>query len=450
MRFRLGWVGLLAPALVVVVALTALLPRPGGRPGPLWERVTSWIGPGSQEVVPSPPERVPEAVPGGGSSARPPDSAPAQPSAAAALPVASPYRWAATRAGDAVRLTGHVPSESARAEVLAAARRIAPQGELEDRMEAAGGLDPRLDYGALTTFALAQLRELRSGSIELSDTVLSARGAARDRSAVAALRSAMEREVPGGVSVGKVEVSAPPIEPFPFTARRGPGLISIGGYLPDERARAEILALVRRRFLTEQVVDESRLGDGARPDFVRGVLFGLEQLAQLAAGEVAISDASLRVLGEALYEQAAEQTRRMIASAPPGWKVSAEITTSLSGLRVGAEVCQERLQRRLAQTRLRFDGAEIARESHPVLDDLAAIVRRCDARIEVAGQAVIGETDRDLALARAKAVSAYLVAGGVEATRVSAVTQGLTQAPAPSDPEEAKRGGVELLAKASL
>ena len=450
MKFRLAWLGLLPLAIVLGLAGEALIVSdPSSGTVPLWRRLAGWTGaPAPREALPIPAEPAPMA------GARPDEPAIATATPRAELPVARPFTFSATRAGERLRLTGYVPSEAGRAELLAHARRILPTVEVEDGTQAAAGLDPDIAFDKLAAFTLEQLRELRSGTVELGATILSVRGEARDRTSIAAVRRALEQDLPAGTGAGEIALSAPSIAPFPFRARREAGSLVLGGYLPDETAKADLLDLVRRRFLSEAIRDEVRLADGAHAGFVRGVLFGMEQLSGLAAGEIAISDASLRIAGEAIYEQAAERLRQAIASAPPaGWQVSAEIRTRPSGARVDADLCQERIARRLEGAPIRFegDGAELARESIRVLDDLAAIAKRCEARFEVAGHTGPGdaERNRELSFRRAKAVVDHLVKAGVDAGRLRAAGYGDAQPLAPNTSEEnkARNARVELLAK---
>ena len=57
-----------------------------------------------------------------------------------------------------------------------------------------------------------------------------------------------------------------------------------------------------------------------------GARFALEQLSFLATGEVILRDKSIRLSGEGLYSETAEQTCAKFASlAPGGWNGTASI-----------------------------------------------------------------------------------------------------------------------------
>src|SRR5829696_3826106 len=64
------------------------------------------------------------------------------------------------------------------------------------------------------------------------------------------------------------------------------------------------------------------------PDRREAARLALGQLAQLASGEATVAGTSLRIRGDALYAQAAEDIRHKTGrNAPAGWAASAEIRT---------------------------------------------------------------------------------------------------------------------------
>ncbi len=114
--------------------------------------------------------------------------------------------------------------------------------------------------------------------------------------------------------------------PFHFSAKRVPGAIVLSGLYPDEATREQVRRMVEERFFEERIVDEARLGPGAPPNFLAGVRAGLDQLSHLASGEASVTGASLRLTGEALYEETAERMRASTAKlTPKGWTVVADI-----------------------------------------------------------------------------------------------------------------------------
>jgi hypothetical protein len=242
-------------------------------------------------------------------------------------PLVRPYTWTATSSEAAIALAGHVPSEAARRAAVAAARQAFPEKQLVDRLQPASGVPHNLDFDATVRFALTQLAQLRAGAADLVDVRLNFRGDATDRETLAVVRAALQSGPPPGLHAGSVAITLSKPSPYTFRARRDAGVLTLTGYYPNTETRAAIQHLIGERFLTEQVVDRLRPADGAPQNYLAGVSFGLEHLSRLASGEVAVSGTSLRLSGEALYPQTAEQTMRTLAALSlRGWSGKAEVT----------------------------------------------------------------------------------------------------------------------------
>jgi hypothetical protein len=131
----------------------------------------------------------------------------------------------------------------------------------------------------------------------------------------------------------RVAPPAPPapavaLGPYRFSARREAGTLVLSGTVPDAATRDDIVRLAREQFFHERVVDETHVAAGAPPRFRDGARLALGQLAQLASGEATLAGTSLRIRGDALYAQAAEDIRHKTGrNAPAGWAASAEIRT---------------------------------------------------------------------------------------------------------------------------
>jgi hypothetical protein len=152
-----------------------------------------------------------------------------------------------------------------------------------------------------------------------------------DPETLAKLRAALQAVSPGAQESSEAVIPERP-SPYTFRARREAGTLTLTGYYPDNSALAAIHQLIRARFFSEQVVDKLRAGDGAPRNYLAGVSFGLEHLARLASGEVAVSGTALELNGEALYEQTAEQIVRAVpAMSVRGWSGKAEVRLRPSG-----------------------------------------------------------------------------------------------------------------------
>src|SRR5512147_3080386 len=81
-----------------------------------------------------------------------------------------PFVFSASRSGERIVLSGAVPSESVRAQVLQAARSI-PNARPVDQLRVAGGA-PSPVFGDIAAAAVADLREMRDGQVRIVDNQL--------------------------------------------------------------------------------------------------------------------------------------------------------------------------------------------------------------------------------------------------------------------------------------
>ncbi len=89
---------------------------------------------------------------------------------------------------------------------------------------------------------------------------------------------------------------------YEWTAMRRDNRIRLNGYVPSEKARLDILGMVKANFPGQQVDDQLKLARGAPPldAWLGGIGFGLKQLAQLKQGQVDIEPTNhLTITGEA-------------------------------------------------------------------------------------------------------------------------------------------------------
>ena len=135
-------------------------------------------------------------------------------SAKITAPAVSPYTWSAQFAGGQLVLSGHVPGDSARAELLAAAA-TAPAGtDIVDRMEPAEGAPA--GWPGVAVALVKELVRLQSGSIELKDTALTVGGIAADEAQAQAVRDGLRAAVAAPFKLNdQIRVREPKVEPKP-------------------------------------------------------------------------------------------------------------------------------------------------------------------------------------------------------------------------------------------
>ncbi len=117
------------------------------------------------------------------------------------------------------------------------------------------------------------------------------------------------------------------VERFEWSAIRRDGRIRIDGVVPTERARSDVLGMIKAIFPSIEVDDRTKLARGAPPIdiWLGGVGFGLKQLASLKQGRVDIENTSLSVSGDAIDAGNYRRVRHALAGRlPQGIRLKAE------------------------------------------------------------------------------------------------------------------------------
>lgn len=239
-------------------------------------------------------------------------------------PVASPFFWQAVRDGDAVKLTGYVPSEAARAEVLAALRTAVPGARVTDDMRLADGAPATDMWLKAVRYAGQLLSALPQGRAALSDSTLTAEGMAPGFAAYDALAAA-RRAPPEGFQITRFVVEPPRVSPFFTTITRDGDSVRLSGHLPSEEARKLVTDAVRGAFPGVSLVDEARLASGGpKSDAWAGAVhFAVAQLARLRGGTAQLTGADVSLSGEAMDSAAYVTLMQAVRTAADGLVVEA-------------------------------------------------------------------------------------------------------------------------------
>lgn len=179
-----------------------------------------------------------------------------------------------------------------------------------------------------------------------------------------------------------------------FVARRD-GRVRLGGLVPNEKTRREIMGLARATFPSYEIVDRMTLARGAPSldTWLGGVGFSLKQLALLKAGSVRLEMTEMTVVGEAFDAAGYRAVKTALATGlPPGISLKAD--------RVEAPFASPYAwTARLADGQLEIRGAVM---SEKVRDDLLTAARRAmpNAKLVDATQPARGEPEGWEAVAR--------------------------------------------------
>lgn len=426
------------------------------------------------EVVPLMP--VPQAV------AAPVPKAPV-------IPVERPYKWQAVKSADTVVLSGAVPSEAARNAVAAAARLAAKGAKFVDEMKIASGLPGGVDFAAATTFAAAQLGQLRSGTVKIIDAQLTIDGEALDAASYKAVSNSTAGALPGGLKLDQATILPPRVVDYVWSAKREGQTLVLTGYFPDEPTRQTLASALEQRFANFKITNRTSIASGAPQGFAPAMAMGLDQLARLDQGSATVAGSRLTVTGtapsatiagevtDALRKLAGGVTTEANVSfrpapvaaspvapapvipqpppaaptvaappsaitaplvpatvAPPIVKVPAEIAAPAASTPPGpSSTCFVDLTAMLKQRRINFQSsrADMITSSAKAVSDIAGVLKRCpELKIEVAGHTDgtgSEAVNQSLSLQRAEAVAKVLIQAGVDAARVTTAGYGATR-----------------------
>jgi len=354
------------------------------------------------------------------------------------VPELKPFAWSATLDDAGVQLAGGVPLPALRQTLIDAAKHAA--NGVTDEMEYGRGAPARFD--AMSTLGLAQLEKLSQGKVSITDDKVSITGLAKDVAARDAVTNAL-RNLPEGFSLIENGVKAPP---YLFSATKdASGTLTLNGTVPDEASHQNILAAVKRTFFADKIVDNLNVAAGAPANFGDAAIALLNQLARLGSGSLSLSDADAVLKGDALYGRAAEQIKTALAGAlPSGISATTQVTVKPPEAALDGPGCQRLFVALLGRGKILFETgkAVIDRDSAAILDNLVAAALRCpSAKIEISGHTDSSgsdETNMELSRARAQAVVDYLVAAGIEGSRLTAAGYGKDKPVASNDTEEGR------------
>ncbi len=237
------------------------------------------------------------------------------------------YDWAATKREGRVRLSGLVPNEKTRREIIGIARATYPSNEIVDRLTLARGA-PALDiWLGGVGFALKQLALLKTGTIRLEGTELTVTGEAVDAGTYRTLKGALASGLPPGISLKADRVEPPVVTPYVFTARLADGQLDLRGAVPGDQARADLLGALRQQSQQVRVTDGMTPARGEPDGWMAAAQVVLRELLQLEEGTAEIRDQTITLTGVAIREATADDVRaKLKEDIPAAYRMVDRIT----------------------------------------------------------------------------------------------------------------------------
>ena len=213
----------------------------------------------------------------------------------------SPYAFHVKRSEAGIELSGGVPDAALRERLVTEAARFVPPEQVEDRLRLAAGAPE--GFAAAASHLLATLGPIESAEGSLSGRRFTAFASPRDTAAYNRVLAAL-RAPPSGYRSSDLQVLPPRIEPFVWTARRDAGGLALGGAVPSEEKRAELLKLAEELLPDVPVRDAMQTARGLDRsiDFLATARSAFDILERLTAGEAQIADRRFTLNGETVVK----------------------------------------------------------------------------------------------------------------------------------------------------
>jgi outer membrane protein OmpA-like peptidoglycan-associated protein len=361
-----------------------------------------------------------------------------------------PLRWSATLEGGHLALSGLVRDEAARAEVLALARQLMPGAAISDGLTLEPNLSQTPDPSASTRVLLEALAGMTQGSASIQGQQAQLSGAVSDTEALRRLNAVLARNaLPGGLELGG-GITRIALRPYGLTASVDRTGVTFTGALPDEAARAALLAAVEASPLTGKLTDETRIVPGAPAGFAAAAREAVTSLLRLDLGTARLSEQGLLLQGLTCRDLIKTEVETSIASRlPPGVAGRAEIALRQTGCVIDPpNTCQADLDALTRRNTVLFAQGAYAVTLDPATDrvigEVFAILKQCPtSRITIEGHTNDDGQRRgfdNLALSerRAARVRDELVGRGVDPVQLDARGYGPERPLSPHGTDEAR------------
>ncbi len=224
-----------------------------------------------------------------------------------APPTIDPYLWSAKSNGSQVVIGGFTPSEQARSNLGAGAKRLFTKAEVTDKSELASGAPEGFEKATL--IALSQLSLLRSGAADIKGRDFTFSGEAADEAAAAAVRKTIKSDVPQNYKITEQIRYPKPVQAsagYTISIVNDGTAIEVSGNVPSEAARAALVDAVKARFPGRTVTDKLQVVPGAPDGWQQCIIAGLAPLPRLTSGKTILIDRKLSVTGETTNYGAAQ------------------------------------------------------------------------------------------------------------------------------------------------
>ena len=289
-------------------------------------------------------------------------------------------------------------TEQTRDEILSAAAAV---GTLPERPTCLIGLGvPSPNWSKAVGIALEGVKAMGGGALTFSDADITL--VAPDTTSQAVFDRVvgdLDATLPEVFSLNailtkKAEVADAEQEVREFTATRSPeGLLQMRGRLPDDGAETIVGSFARAKFGSGQVYLATRDDESLPADWSVRVLAGLEALAMLDHGSLAVYEEMIELRGTSGNKSAYDELSQLLAnklSDTDQFEVNVrydELLDKTLNIPTPQE-CVDRINAILAAGKIAFEpsSAEISASAEATIETIANIAQQCDrVQMEIGG-----------------------------------------------------------------
>jgi OOP family OmpA-OmpF porin len=326
--------------------------------------------------------------------------------------------------GDAVSVGGRVPSADVSDALVAAAAEQYGENRVVNAIVVDENVETRPWLGRIKN-VFQYLGELRSGGFTADENSFVLDGDVTSES----IRARIEQDVALVFDdtlpvTSNLEIAVLPTPTF--HAESAAGVITLRGTIPDEGRATRIVDATRRLHSGSTIINELVVAEVAGPDWLDSIGGLLDVATRLDPWTIDISDGQVTITGLTLDEDAVAAIPVLVEEV-----IGAQLSVS-TDIQVNPAALAIQLTQALAGSELFAPkGATLTTEGRAILDQAIEILNvNPDGNLVVAAHTDDqGSEEGNLALTQqqADAVVAYLVTGGVDAGRLTAVGYGETQ-----------------------
>jgi OmpA-OmpF porin, OOP family len=216
-------------------------------------------------------------------------------------PTASPYRWVASKANNAVTLTGFVPSEEAKTFLAERAKTVFAGATITDNQEVSLGAPP--GFAGMAVGGMNQLAALNFGEARLDDTKYSITGEAPNQEVFDGSTKAANSPAAGFATANvAITVAVPVVRPYLVEIRKGAsGDVTLLGHAPNAAEKETLVSKANALAAGKPVDDRMSIALGLPESVNYGAATGamMGELGKLQSGTARLADDQLSFYGNA-------------------------------------------------------------------------------------------------------------------------------------------------------